>query len=76
MQIKILIMPARGERRWRRKRQQRDFSGSTRRRGRIGREASARAVLTSARGSSDHAAEYFKYLTEILVGIPCASIGA
>ncbi len=34
------------------------------------------AVLTSARGSSDHAAGYFKYLTEILAGIPCASIGA
>jgi len=33
-------------------------------------------VLTSARGSSDHAAGYFKYLTEILLGIPCASVGA
>ena len=32
-------------------------------------------VLTSARGSSDHAAGYFKYLTEILLGVPCASIG-
>ncbi len=34
------------------------------------------AVLTSARGSSDNAAGYFKYLTEILTGVPCASIGA
>ena len=33
-------------------------------------------VLTSARGSSDHAAGYFKYLTEIQLGVPCASIGA
>lgn len=33
-------------------------------------------VLTSARGSSDHAAGFFKYLTEILTGTPCASIGA
>ena len=33
-------------------------------------------VLTSARGSSDNAAGYFKYLTEILLGVPCASMGA
>ncbi|MFN4140344.1 SIS domain-containing protein [Aestuariivirga sp.] len=33
-------------------------------------------VITSARGSSDHAAGYFKYLCEILTGVPCASIGA
>jgi glutamine---fructose-6-phosphate transaminase (isomerizing) len=33
-------------------------------------------VLTSARGSSDHAAGYLKYLTEIALGVPCASIGA
>lgn len=33
-------------------------------------------VLTSARGSSDNAAGYFKYLTEIALGIPCASVGA
>jgi glucosamine--fructose-6-phosphate aminotransferase (isomerizing) len=33
-------------------------------------------ILTSARGSSDHAAGYFKYLAEILLGVPCASIGA
>ncbi len=33
-------------------------------------------ILTSARGSSDHAATYFKYLVEIMLGVPCASIGA
>ena len=33
-------------------------------------------IITSARGSSDSAAGYFKYLTEILTGIPCSSVGA
>jgi glutamine---fructose-6-phosphate transaminase (isomerizing) len=33
-------------------------------------------AITSARGSSDHAAAYFKYLLEINCGIPCSSIGA
>lgn len=33
-------------------------------------------ILTSARGSSDNAAGYFKYLTEILQGVPVCSIGA
>lgn len=33
-------------------------------------------ILTAARGSSDHAATYLKYLIEITLGIPCASIGA
>jgi glutamine---fructose-6-phosphate transaminase (isomerizing) len=33
-------------------------------------------VLTSARGSSDNAAGYFKYLCEIATGVPCASVGA
>ena len=33
-------------------------------------------IVTSARGSSDCAAGYFKYLTEILTGVPCSSIGA
>lgn len=33
-------------------------------------------VLTSARGSSDNAAGYLKYLTEIALGVPCASVGA
>ena len=32
--------------------------------------------VTCARGSSDNAASYFKYLAEILLGIPCCSIGA
>lgn len=33
-------------------------------------------VITSARGSSDHAAGYFTYLAEIVLGVPCCSIGA
>ena len=33
-------------------------------------------IITSARGSSDCAAGYFKYLAEILTGVPCSSIGA
>lgn len=40
------------------------------------RVASPPVIITSARGSSDNAAGYFKYLTEILTGIPCCSIGA
>lgn len=32
-------------------------------------------IVTCARGSSDHAATYFKYLMEILLGIPVASMG-
>ncbi len=40
------------------------------------RKRSPPALLTSARGSSDHAASYFKYLAEIRTGVPCASIGA
>ena len=44
--------------------------------GRRLRDAPPPVVLTSARGSSDNAAGCFKYLTEILLGIPCASIGA
>jgi glucosamine--fructose-6-phosphate aminotransferase (isomerizing) len=34
-----------------------------------------RLVATIARGSSDHATLYLKYLIEIALGIPCASIG-
>lgn len=34
-----------------------------------------RAVMTIARGSSDHAAMFFKYLCEISLGIPVASLG-
>ena len=40
------------------------------------RKSSPQIILTSARGSSDNAAGYFKYLTEIQTGIPCCSIGA
>jgi glutamine---fructose-6-phosphate transaminase (isomerizing) len=32
-------------------------------------------VVTIARGSSDHASLYLKYLIEISLGVPCASIG-
>jgi len=32
-------------------------------------------VVTCARGSSDNAAAYFKYVTEILMGVPVASVG-
>jgi len=40
------------------------------------RRAPPPVVLTCARGSSDNAAGYFKYVTEILLGVPCASVGA
>jgi glutamine---fructose-6-phosphate transaminase (isomerizing) len=45
----------------------------------IGKRLGARSpgvVITSARGSSDHAAAYLKYAVEILLGIPVASVGA
>ncbi|WP_237480374.1 SIS domain-containing protein [Lichenibacterium dinghuense] len=44
----------------------------------LGRDLRARdpaVVVTSARGSSDHAAGLFKYLCEILLGVPVASVG-
>ena len=44
----------------------------------LGRRLSALApplVATCARGSSDHAAGYLKYLLEIAAGVPVASIG-
>lgn len=44
----------------------------------IGQKIAARdpaVIVTCARGSSDHAAAYFKYLTEILSGVPVASVG-
>ncbi|HSF64292.1 MAG TPA: SIS domain-containing protein [Paracoccaceae bacterium] len=44
--------------------------------GRRLRAAPPPAILTNARGSSDHAATYFKYLAEILLGLPVASVGA
>ncbi|MGB8312864.1 MAG: SIS domain-containing protein [Aestuariivirga sp.] len=40
------------------------------------RQRSPPAIITSARGSSDSAAGYFKYLAEILTGVPCSSMGA
>ncbi len=33
-------------------------------------------LITSARGSSDYAALYLKYLAEMVLGLPCASVGA
>ena len=39
------------------------------------RKRDPRLVATIARGSSDHAALYLKYLIEIALGVPCASIG-
>ena len=39
------------------------------------RAADPRLLVTVARGSSDHAASYFKYAVEILAGIPVASVG-
>ncbi len=32
-------------------------------------------MVSVARGSSDHAATYFKYASELLAGIPVASVG-
>lgn len=39
------------------------------------RESDPAVVVTNARGSSDHCALYLKYLVEIRLGLPCASIG-
>ncbi|MDR3494699.1 MAG: SIS domain-containing protein [Ancalomicrobiaceae bacterium] len=39
------------------------------------RELRPPVIVTCARGSSDNAAAYFKYLSEILIGTPVASIG-
>ena len=39
------------------------------------RAASPRAIVTIARGSSDHAASFLKYAVELTAGIPVASIG-
>ncbi len=43
--------------------------------GKILRNKPPAVVTTAARGSSDHAATFFKYLLEIATGIPTASIG-
>ncbi|KAB0564850.1 SIS domain-containing protein [Brucella pituitosa] len=42
---------------------------------RLYEERKPRVITTAARGSSDHAASFFKYLFEISVGLPVASIG-
>lgn len=42
---------------------------------RLLRERRTTLVTTAARGSSDHAATFFKYLLEITAGLPVASIG-
>ena len=39
------------------------------------RERDPPVVVTVARGSSDHAATYLKYLVELTLGIPVASVG-
>ncbi len=43
--------------------------------GRELRALSPRVVTTVARGSSDHAAAFFKYATELTAGVPVASLG-
>ena len=43
--------------------------------GRLIRATNPPVIVTCARGSSDHAAGYFKYCTEILAGVPVASLG-
>ncbi len=42
---------------------------------RIFRKNDPAVITTAARGSSDHAATFFKYLIEIATGVPVASIG-
>jgi glutamine---fructose-6-phosphate transaminase (isomerizing) len=44
--------------------------------GRLYREGKPTHIVTCARGSSDCAASYFKYLIEITLGLPCCSLGA
>lgn len=39
------------------------------------REKDPQLFVTIARGSSDHAASYFKYAAEIVTGVPVASVG-
>ncbi|MCX7305644.1 MAG: SIS domain-containing protein [Hyphomicrobiales bacterium] len=43
--------------------------------GRALRALSPRVVATVARGSSDHAASFLKYATELTAGVPVASLG-
>ncbi len=42
---------------------------------RIVRDADPRFLITVARGSSDHACSYLKYASELLLGLPVASVG-
>ncbi|MHC5233130.1 SIS domain-containing protein [Brucella sp. LJL56] len=42
---------------------------------RVFQKSEPAVITTAARGSSDHAATFFKYLMEITMGIPVASIG-
>jgi glutamine---fructose-6-phosphate transaminase (isomerizing) len=44
--------------------------------GRLYRKKKPTHIVTCARGSSDCAASYFKYLIEITLGLPCCSLGA
>ena len=39
------------------------------------RELNPRLIVTVARGSSDHVCTYLKYVSELLLGIPVASVG-
>ncbi|MCY4303162.1 MAG: SIS domain-containing protein [Aestuariivita sp.] len=43
--------------------------------GRMLKRDGVRGIITCARGTSDHAATFFKYLMETYVGLPVASIG-
>ena len=44
--------------------------------GRLYAERKPTHIVTCARGSSDCAASYFKYLIEVTLGLPCCSVGA
>jgi glutamine---fructose-6-phosphate transaminase (isomerizing) len=44
--------------------------------GKLFRRCMPSHIITCARGSSDHAALYFKYLLEIVLQVPCCSVGA
>ncbi len=39
------------------------------------RDRDPRFIVSVARGSSDHVATYFKYASELLIGVPVASVG-
>ena len=44
--------------------------------GKLVRQRDPTHFITSARGSSDHSVTFFKYLSELALGVPCCSIGA